>query len=421
MKTILVVDESSLFRDFLKKKFEEYGFDVTAAVNGLDASTKLRQIVPDLFIMDYYLSRFSSVELLEKKNGDPNTKGIPVIMVSAKIDRDKILQVARYGVRKFFTKPVKVDALLEAVGETLKVKLDLDNTPCIIEAHVNDEILFIEVSQGLNKEKIELLRYKIQELIELYELKNPRVLILMSNIDIKAGDSLKFGVLLNTVLETTRAKPRFIKVLTNSKYVSEFVSERSDYSEIEVTNNLSTAMDGLLGKRAGELMSDDGGVVQSEFLQGGAGPRKASTGESVDLRFHSERNTADELSSMEKGVRIAVVDDDFVIRELINAAFSDTKFEIMEFENGRLFVDSGGAEGFDLVFLDLMMPEMDGFEVLKHLHETESTTPVIILSALSKKETVVEALRYGVKSYMIKPLKPDWIQKKAAEVLRLNF
>ncbi|MFN2310745.1 MAG: response regulator, partial [Spirochaetia bacterium] len=50
MKTILVVDESSLFRDFLKKKFEEYGFDVTAAVNGLDASTKLRQIVPNLLI-----------------------------------------------------------------------------------------------------------------------------------------------------------------------------------------------------------------------------------------------------------------------------------------------------------------------------------------------------------------------------------
>ena len=162
MKKILVVDESPLFRNFLKQKLEDYGFSVALAVNGLDGSVKLRQEIPDLLILDYYLSRHSSVELLQKKMQDPNTANVPVIMVSSKIDRDRVMQIAKFGVRKFFTKPIKVDALLKTVADHLQVTLDFDNTPCIIEAHFNDDILFVELAEGLNKEKVELLRFTRQ-------------------------------------------------------------------------------------------------------------------------------------------------------------------------------------------------------------------------------------------------------------------
>ncbi|MCK4514518.1 MAG: response regulator, partial [Spirochaetaceae bacterium] len=80
MKKILVVDESTLFRDFLGQKLEGLGFEVVTAINGLDGSSKLRSETPDLLIMDYYLSRMPAVELLQKKAEDPNTDGIPVIM-----------------------------------------------------------------------------------------------------------------------------------------------------------------------------------------------------------------------------------------------------------------------------------------------------------------------------------------------------
>ena len=83
MKKILVVDESSLFRDFLKQKLEEFGFEVIISMNGLDGSAKLRREMPDLLIMDYYLSRLSAIELLAKKAEDPNTSGIPVILAMA--------------------------------------------------------------------------------------------------------------------------------------------------------------------------------------------------------------------------------------------------------------------------------------------------------------------------------------------------
>jgi DNA-binding response OmpR family regulator len=68
-----------------------------------------------------------------------------------------------------------------------------------------------------------------------------------------------------------------------------------------------------------------------------------------------------------------------------------------------------------------MMPEMDGFQVLSWLQENGATAPVIVLSALSQRETVVKALQFGVTSYLTKPLQPEAILNKAREVLKTSF
>jgi len=419
MKKILVIDESSLFRDFLRRKLESYGFEVAVAVNGLDGVAKLRNEQPELIIMDYYLSRTSAVELLKQKKADPNTESIPVVMTASKIDRSTIIEVAKYNVRKFFNKPIKIDALLRTVSEFLNVAIEFDNTPCIIEAHFNEEILFIEIAQGLNQEKIDLLPYKIRELLDLYQVKSPKILIMMSSVDIGPNDSLKLSSLLTNIMEASKAKPRNVRVLTNSDFVRKYIDDQSDLEEVEVTDALDQAMDGLLGRRAGSYRDARTNVVSEEFLQTKS-PRSDKQ-ESFQMRFEEERADAFDLSELEEGITISIVDDDFVIQELIRTAFSDTSFEVKAYDNGYDFVHSQEAMKSDLVFLDLMMPEMDGFQVLNKLKEKEEVPPIIVLSALSKRETVVEALRYGVNSYMIKPLKPEWILKKAAEVLKVNF
>ena len=418
MKKILVIDESKLFRDFLTQKLGEFGFEVVGAVNGLDGAAKLRRELPDLVIMDYYLSRTSSVDLLQKKKDDPNTGAIPVIMASSKIDREKLLQVARFNVRKFFTKPIRIDALVKTISEVLGVSLDIDTTPCIIEAHFNDDILFIEIAQGLNKEKIELLRYKIVELMDLYEVKSPKVLVIMSSIEVGPDDSFKLSTLFTTVMDNTTAKPRQVKILTNSEYVSEFIADRDEYEGVEVTNNLESAMDGLLGRKAGSYIDRESKTVHQEFLQ--ASSPRSDREESVDMKFEGERAHYD-LNELGEAVTIAIVDDDFVIREMVKAVLSDMGPAIREYENGRQFVDDANASECDLVFLDLMMPEMDGFEVMAQMRRNGFDVPIIVLSALSQRETVVKAMKFGVTSYLIKPLQPEAVLNKAREVLRANF
>jgi DNA-binding response OmpR family regulator len=419
VKKIMIVDESSLFRDFLKQKLEEFGFEVVVAVNGLDASSKLRRETPDLLIMDYYLSRMSATEMLLKKKDDPNTVGIPVIMASSKIDREQLVQVAKLGVKKIFTKPIRMDALVNSISDLLGVSLNIDSTPCMIEAHFNDQILFVEIAQGLNTEKLELLKYKIVELMALYEVKSPKVLIIMSSIDVGPEDSIKLGSLLSNITEHANAGPKEVKILTNSEYVREFVKDRSEYAGIEVTDNLEQAMDGLLGKKADAFKDKESNTVDHEFLQASA--PKNDGEETIDIKFQGDRNSEFDLNAMGKAVTVAIVDDDFVIRELVKAVLSDTNFQIREYENGKQFVDDPEAETADLVFLDLMMPEMDGFQVMAEMNRQNRSVPIIVLSALSQRETVVKALKSGVSSYIIKPLDPDSVLNKAKELLKANF
>ncbi len=423
MKKILVIDESPLFRKYLKDKLEEYNFEVILGVNGLDGMVKMRSCIPDLIIMDYYLSRQSSLNVLQQKTENPNTAAVPVIMASNKIDKKKLLEIAKYNVKKFFNKPLKIDALLKGVSEFLDIKLELDTTPCIIEAHFNDEILFIEISRGLNQEKIELLKFKIIELLDLYKKQSPKILIILSDINLTKDDSGKLKSLLSTILETSRSPVKAVRILTSSAFIKEYIGDHEKFRMIEVTENLNQAMDGLLELKVSGFIDEGHKIVRDDFLTSSA---PAKEGESIrlgmdDLGMDGSGMDGREARRIAKDIVIAAVDDDLVIQELIKTTFSKTGWQIKCFENGKKFTDSLADSTFDLVFLDMMMPEMNGLEVLQYLKARRIETPVIVLSALSQKETVAKAIGYGVKSYMIKPLKPDSILTKTAEILQMNF
>ena len=418
MKKILVIDESPLFRDYMTKKLQENGFEVILGKNGLDGSVKLRSEMPDLVIMDYFLSRKSSLELLAEKKANPNVSTIPVIMAANKIDKSHVVQCAKYGVKKFFTKPVRMDGLLKAVASVLKVEVRIDTTQCIIEAHLNDEILFIEIARGLNVEKIELLEYKIAELLDLYDVKMPRILLMMSDIEIGEDDADKLRALLDTIIDNSGPYGRHMKVLTTSNFVRRFVGSEKDYDSVGVSNNLAQAMDDLLGLRPDNVAHDE---VASQRILTTSAPKKAKD-ESFQLRFDTER-AADVGGSVQdsKPITVAVVDDDIIIQQLIKTVYQQAGWAIRAYNNGREFVDDLSNAAFDLVFLDLMMPEMDGFQVLEHLNGTSAKLPIIVLSALSQQEAVVRAMQLGVSSFLIKPFKPEMLIRKSAELLGANF
>ncbi|MBI9101712.1 MAG: response regulator [Spirochaetales bacterium] len=411
MKKILIVDESKLFRSYLVGKLEDQGFEVVEAKNGLDGSIKMRNEMPDLILMDFFLSRRSSQELLAERAANPNVSKVPVIMISNKISKEQIIQVSRYNIVKFFNKPLKIDAFLNTVSELLNVSVTIDNTPCIIEAHFNDDILFVEIARGLNKEKIELLSFKIRELLELYEVKSPKILVMMSNLEIGPSESEKLEALLNVLKEETGSPNKYIKILTSIEYVNKYVNEHGELKGIGVADSLDKAMDDLIGIKADNIAHD---TAAAKLLTKTA-PR-SNKQESIELRFQQESLAGG------RDINIAVVDDDLIIQELVKTVVGEAGWSCSVFENGKLFVDSvKDASDFDVVFLDLVMPEMNGFEVLHNLKQRGIKIPIIIFSALTKKETVAKAVSYGVKSYIIKPIKPDKLFRKATEVLKANF
>ncbi|MDA3810951.1 MAG: response regulator [Spirochaetaceae bacterium] len=417
MKKILVIDDSSLFRTFMKTQLEEYGFEVIEGINGLDGLTKMRNQIPDLIIMEYYLSRKSSLDLLKAKKINPNTSSIPVIIACNDINREKIVSVANFNVKKFLAKPIKIDLLLESVSEMLGVKISVDDTLCLLDAHLNDKILFIEIAKGFNREKISLLKYKVAELLKLHKIISPRILILMTDITYRDEDQIKLEALLQSVSAIVD-NHEYIKILTVSDKIKEVLSTNMYYRDIDVVSYLEKAIDGLLGKKGLESMTYEQDNIHESLLRSSVDNSATST---VHLNFQDEKNLDNQIPKSSKKYRIAGVDDDIIVQALIKKTFSGFEWPVEIFDDGRDFLKILKNNVYDLIFLDLMMPDVNGFAVLQFIKDNGITTPVIVLSALTRKESVMKAMDFGIKSYMVKPLKPDGLILKAKEILNTMF
>jgi serine phosphatase RsbU (regulator of sigma subunit) len=103
--------------------------------------------------------------------------------------------------------------------------------------------------------------------------------------------------------------------------------------------------------------------------------------------------------------RLLVVDDTEANRDLLQRRLSSLGHEVLTAENGRQALDVLAAHEVDLVLLDIMMPEMDGFQVLERLRGDPERRhiPVIMISAVDEIDSVVRAIELGAADYLPKP------------------
>ena len=104
--------------------------------------------------------------------------------------------------------------------------------------------------------------------------------------------------------------------------------------------------------------------------------------------------------------RLLIVDDIADNRTILNRRFTRRGFEVMEADSGRAALALITQHDFDTILLDVMMPEMDGIEVLKRIRESHSALqlPVVMVTAKSQSEDIVEALKAKANDYVTKPV-----------------
>lgn len=100
---------------------------------------------------------------------------------------------------------------------------------------------------------------------------------------------------------------------------------------------------------------------------------------------------------------ILVVDDDRLIRNTLEAALSLNGFRVSLARNGREAIATANAQSFDAVISDIYMPEGDGLEVLRALRATQTTLPVILMTAQGELDVTVQALAEGASDVIAKP------------------
>lgn len=116
---------------------------------------------------------------------------------------------------------------------------------------------------------------------------------------------------------------------------------------------------------------------------------------------------------------VLTIDDDPVVRKLVNKAVQGLGYISVEVDGGLAGLHYLEEHSVQLILLDIMMPVLDGFEVLKKIkkHREWRAIPLLMFSAVSDEKKVTKALELGATSYILKPFRLRTVQEKVVEVL----
>jgi DNA-binding response OmpR family regulator len=115
--------------------------------------------------------------------------------------------------------------------------------------------------------------------------------------------------------------------------------------------------------------------------------------------------------------RVLVVDDEPMVREVVTAYLEREGFSVTEAADGRAALDLVPTTRPDLIVLDVMLPQVDGFSVLSQIRKA-SDVPVILLTARTEETDRVLGLELGADDYVVKPFSPRELAARVRSVLR---
>ncbi len=118
------------------------------------------------------------------------------------------------------------------------------------------------------------------------------------------------------------------------------------------------------------------------------------------------------------GERLLLVDDEDNLRSMLDAALRHLGFDVHPVANGRDALDAVQKVRPDLVVLDVMLPDVDGFEVCRRLRTDGTRTPVLFLTARDGTEDKVRGLTLGGDDYLVKPFSLEELVARINAVLR---
>ena len=117
-------------------------------------------------------------------------------------------------------------------------------------------------------------------------------------------------------------------------------------------------------------------------------------------------------------MKLLIAEDELDLAEALTAFFEKNQFTVDAVHNGADALDYASEGDYDAVILDVMMPKMNGIEVLRRLREDGVATPIMMLTAKAQKDDRVEGFDAGADDYLPKPFAPDELLSRVRALLR---
>jgi len=383
-QTLLIVEDDLTFADVLKDYAIEKGFSPILAHSGDTGLQMAADELPDAIILDIMLPVMDGWSILKRLKANPQTKNIPVHMMSAgEIKGERALKEGAIG---FLKKPIEKDELDQAFAVLNSGNIAYDfQTVLVIEDH---ELQSLAVKEQLAEKGIEVAQaFTGREALDLLNERTFDCIILDLNLpDITGFDLLdkiktqeKFihvPVIINTAMELDQDKIAHIM-----KY-SEAMVLKSNKSNDRLIDEVSLFMNKL--------------KKQDPFM-------KASPG-------NSKPKTVSTIEKVLKDKTIMITDDDMRNIFALSSALQVYDINIVIANNGRQALEKlEERDDIDLVLMDIMMPEMDGYEAMKLIRQQKEhkKLPIIALTAKAMKNDREKCIEAGANDYIAKPVDID--------------
>jgi CheY-like chemotaxis protein/nitrogen-specific signal transduction histidine kinase len=382
-RVVLIVEDDE---DFAKTELEmarERGFKGIVAVRGDEGLALAHEYKPDAIILDMRLPVRNGWDVLEHLKRHPDTRHIPVHIVSGGVEDGGVQEALRAGAVAVLEKPVQQELLDSTYSKILEfverdtrrllvVDDDGDQRKAIIELiGTGDDVEIIAV--GSSEEALEQLDGDKGFDCMVLDLKLPKM----------SGFAL---------LEKVKTDERFrglpVIVYTGRDLTRREETRLKKYAETIIVKDV----------RSPERLLDETAL----FLH-----RVESKLPSEKRRMLEQLHSADEVF---KGKRVLIADDDVRNVFALASVLERQGMEVQFAENGNEAIASLEADPeIDLVLMDIMMPELDGYEAMRRIRELPrfAKLPIISLTAKAMKGDREKSIASGASDYITKPVDTD--------------
>jgi CheY-like chemotaxis protein len=275
----------------------------------------------------------------------------------------------------------------------------------------NDNNLFIELSKGLNIEKIDLMKYKILEMKKQFKINANKILISISDIVHQKNTKLMLDNFMYNVLNSTGSTVKDITVFTKDYLVKAYYNNHRNYQYLNVTEEYNEISSEISRDK---IASANNNIFnKNNSLQ--------NSGNQINLDFQiNDQNVLNNFSSVYKKYNIAVINSERDINDNIKNLFSVKKWQVNTYNDGTDFITDVKNKNPDLIFLNMDLMGINAFDMLKYIKRNYSRIPVIILTSLSGKEHIIKARNLGIKYFLTKPFNTQVLLEKTEKALGIH-
>lgn len=377
-RRILVIEDDPNFAKILVNVARQRGAQCIVAKDGQTGLEFVYKYNPQAIILDIGLPDISGWTVMERLKDDPQTRHIPVHFISAS---DESMEAMRMGAIGFLTKPVNMENLEKAfnkientVSQSIKNLLIVEDNheqqKSILELIGNHDVRSIAVGSG--REAIRLLKSKPFDCMIL---------------DLGLKDMHGFELL--EKLKQDKSLPHIPVIV----YTGQDISHDEHVKLQEHAKSII-----IKGVRSSERLQDEVALFLHRV------EKDLPDRNEKMLRMLHDRETLFE------GKKILLVDDDMRNVFALSNVLEEKRMKVLVGKNGKEGLEQLQKNpGIDLILMDIMMPEMDGYEAMRKIREQPKfkNIPLIALTAKAMKGDRIKCIEAGANDYLAKPIDPD--------------